>query len=484
MPKFQKYTIFTLNLDAGYCILVKKQRQVKDVDVTVKIPDRAKVLIDILCKNGYKAYAVGGCVRDSILGRTPNDWDICTSATPKQMLKVFSRFRVIETGISHGTVTVLCDAEPYEITTFRIDGSYSDNRRPDFVSFTSELEEDLLRRDFTINAMAYNEKDGLCDPYGGKADIENKVIRCVGQAKKRFEEDALRILRALRFSCQLEFDIEEETARQIHLQKERLKNVSAERICTELCKMLVCPSFFEKLERYRDVFCVFIPQMEKMIGFEHNNPHHIYDVFMHTVYAVKDCPTEELVTKLALLLHDIGKPYVYSEDEKGIGHFYSHAKKSAQICDEVLKNLKFDNVTRKDVTELVLYHDTPVENTKKSVKKWLGKIGQVQLLRLMDVKEGDNRSHAVQFVEERIEYIRQVRLIIDEVLKENECFSLKDLAVKGDDIINAGCKKGKRVGEILAILLDEVICENVSNDKESLIKLAKELIQSNVGDKR
>ena len=445
------------------------------MDTRIIIPKNAKELLDTLHSSGYKAYVVGGCVRDSILGRVPNDWDICTSALPEEVIKIFSHKRVIETGLEHGTVTVLCDKEPFEITTFRVDGNYTDSRRPDSVSFTSSIEQDLLRRDFTVNAMAYNDTDGLVDPYGGEEDLKNKIIRCVGCAKTRFEEDALRILRAIRFGCQLEFDIEEETANQIHLQKDSLKKISAEGLRVELCKMLVCPTFYQKLVQYSDVLGVFIPELCKMVGFEQNNPHHLYDVFMHTVHALKNCPSYETETRLAVLLHDMGKPPCYTVDEKGIGHFYNHAKISHEISKKVLTDLKFDNNTLKNVTELVLYHDAPIEATPKSVKKWLGRLGEQQLRRLIDVKESDNRAQAPQFMEERVRKLSEIRQLIDEIIAENECFSLKDLAVNGNDLIECGFKAGKQIGTILSELLDNVISENVPNEKHSLLTLAKEL---------
>ena len=441
--------------------------------VKIQIPDKAAELVEILHKNGHKAYVVGGCVRDSILGQAPCDWDICTSATPEQMLEVFNHMRVIETGIEHGTLTVIYKEEPFEITTFRIDGSYTDNRRPDSVSFTRDIKEDLRRRDFTINAMAYNSDEGLCDPYNGAFDIERKLIRCVGNPKERFEEDALRILRALRFSCKTEFDIDEQTSFQIHGQSQSLKNISAERIRTELCKMIVCKSFPKKLEEYRDVFSVFIPVICDMDGFCQNNPYHIYDVFMHTVNALWGCISLELETRLALLFHDCGKPFSYSEDEKGVGHFYSHAKKSCEICEKTLKKMKFDNKTIKDVTQLVLYHDAPIENTKKNVKKWLGKLGYEQLNRLIDVKIGDVSALNPLYTKGRTAQLEDIRSLMEQIKKENECFSLKDLAVNGNDLILAGCNKGKAVGDTLEKLLDAVIGEMVNNNKEELLEFAK-----------
>lgn len=442
----------------------------------ISIPHKAKELIEALEKNGFCAYAVGGCVRDSILGRKPNDWDICTSAEPHETLRVFSDRRVIETGLKHGTVTVLCDGEPYEITTFRIDGTYTDSRRPDFVNFTKSLADDLVRRDFTINAMAYNDRDGLVDLYGGKEDLENKIIRCVGDAKRRFEEDALRILRAIRFACQLDFEIEESTSLEIHRGKDSLKNISAERIQTELCKMVCCEIFPDMLVNFRDVFAVFIPNLSAMFDFKQNNPWHVHDVFIHTVTALKSCKSDELCVKLAVLFHDIGKPFCYSEDEKGIGHFYGHAEKSAELCDGILKGLKFDNETRNTVTELVKLHDVPVEADKKIIKRRLSKIGEKQLRRLLIMKEADNLGQNTALTAERIPMLYEIRDMLDEIMSENECFSVKDLAVSGKDLLEIGYKSDKNLGKTLNRLLEEVIAEKVRNDRDELLDFARKML--------
>ncbi len=442
----------------------------------IQIPHSAKELIQMLQDNSYEAYVVGGCVRDSLLQRSANDWDICTSATPEQMLFVFSSKRVIQTGLKHGTATVINGENQYEITTFRIDGSYSDNRRPDSVYFTANIKQDLLRRDFTINAMAYNEKDGLIDPYGGMQDLKNKLIKCVGNPQKRFEEDALRILRAIRFSCQLDFDIDEQTARQIHLQCQSLKNISAERIQSELCKMIVCPSFFKKLDVFKDVFAVFLPDLEKCFDFSQNTPYHIYDIFMHTVHALKHCPSYDLTTRLALLFHDIGKSRVYSEDENNTGHFYGHAKQSRIIADRLMSELKFDNATRNDVVELVGFHDAHIENSKRSVKKWLSRLGEVQLRRLLCIMEADNRAKNPIYITERVERLKEISDLLDVIISENECFSLKDLAVSGKDLLKIGYKQDKKLGETLKLLLDDVISEKLTNTKEELIEQAKRLL--------
>ena len=438
----------------------------------IDIPDGANLLIHTLQDNGHSAYVVGGCVRDSILGREPHDWDICTSATPEQMLEVFKERRVIETGLQHGTITVVVDKIPYEITTYRIDGDYSDNRRPDSVTFTDNLIEDLKRRDFTINAMAYNDTQGLVDPFGGTDDIKYGKIQCVGSAKDRFNEDALRILRAIRFASQLEFSIEPETDWQIHQLYKNLENISVERINSEFCKIASFDNFCVELLLYKDVFSLFIPELKDMIDFPQNNPWHIYDVFNHTVHAVAECESKDLITRLAVFFHDFGKTHSYQDGEDGIRHFKGHAKVSAEMTDNIMKRLRFDNDTRNKVVELVQYHDATFSAGKKYVKKWLNKIGEEQFRRLLKLKEADNKAQNLERSNERIGELYEIESLIDEVLKEQECFSLKDLAVKGKDLINIGYKPGRALGTALRGLLDCVISEEVENNKVELLKLA------------
>ena len=440
----------------------------------IKIPDGANLLIHALQDNGYSAYVVGGCVRDSILGREPHDWDICTSATPEQMLEVFKGRRVIETGLQHGTITVVVNKIPYEITTYRIDGDYSDSRRPDSVTFTDNLIEDLKRRDFTINAMAYNDIQGLVDPFGGIDDIKYEKIQCVGSAKERFGEDALRILRAIRFASQLEFSIEPETDWQIHQLYKNLENISVERINSEFCKIASFDNFCVELLLYKDVFSLFIPELKDMIDFPQNNPWHIYNVFDHTVHAVSECDSKDLVTRLAVFFHDFGKPHSYQDGEDGIRHFKGHAKVSAEMTDLIMKRLRFDNDTRNKVVELIQCHDATIHVGKKYAKKWLNKIGEEQFRRLLKIKEADNKAQNIERSNERIGELREIESLINEVLQEQECFSLKDLVIKGQDLIEIGYKPGRALGAALRGLLDCVIAEEIENNKIELLKLAKE----------
>lgn len=440
----------------------------------INIPDGANLLIHTLQDNGYSAYVVGGCVRDSILGREPHDWDICTSATPEQMIEVFKDKRVIKTGLQHGTITVVVDKIPYEITTYRIDGDYSDSRRPDSVTFTDDLIEDLKRRDFTINAMAYNDIQGLIDPFGGVEDIEYEKIRCVGSAKDRFNEDALRILRAIRFASQLEFIIEPETHWQIHQLYKNLENISVERINSEFCKMVSFNSFCVELILYKDVFSLFIPELKDIVDFPQNNPWHIYNVFVHTVHAIAECDSKDLITKLAVFFHDFGKPHSYQDGGDGVRHFKGHAKVSAIMTDEIMKRLRFDNNTRNKVVELVSYHDSTFQVGKKYVKKWLNKVGEEQFKRLLDLKEADNKAQNLERSKDRINELQEIKALIDKVLQEQECFSLKDLAVNGTDVMETGVKQGKQVGEILNLLLDMVINGEIENKKDKLLNYIKE----------
>ena len=441
----------------------------------INIPADANELIHTLQNNGHSAYIVGGCVRDSILGRTPHDWDICTSATPSEMLEIFKDKKIIETGLQHGTVTVVVNGEPYEITTYRIDGIYSDNRRPDTVTFTDKLVEDLRRRDFTINAMAYNEEEGLIDPFNGMEDIKYKKISCVGRAEDRFGEDALRILRAIRFAAQLEFTIMPGTDWEIHKQYKNLENISIERINSEFCKIASSDDFCVELLLYKDVFSLFIPELKDMFDFSQNNPWHIWDVFGHTIHAVEYCDSDDLVVRLAVFFHDFGKPHSYQDGEDGIRHFKGHGKVSADMTDSIMKRLRFDNETRNNVVELVYYHDVTFEVGKKYVKRWLNKIGEKQFRRLLQVKKADNKAQNLELSADRIEELEEIELLIDEVLQEDECFSLKDLAVNGKDLIGVGYTSGKELGNTLNKLLQLVIDGDCPNEKEKLLQEAESL---------
>lgn len=443
------------------------------MEIKINIPSDANEIIHTLQNHGHSAYVVGGCVRDSIIGRPIHDWDICTSATPNEMLEIFKDRRVIETGLQHGTITVVVNGEPYEVTTYRIDGTYSDNRRPDSVTFTDNLVEDLRRRDFTINAMAYNDTEGLIDPFNGLEDIKWQRIQCVGSAKDRFSEDALRILRAIRFASQLDFTIIPSTDWEIHQQYKNLENISIERINSEFCKIASSDSFCVQLLLYKDVFSLFIPELKDMIDFPQNNPYHDYDVFGHTIHAVEHCESEDLTVRLSVFFHDFGKPHSYQDGEDGIRHFKGHGKVSSEITDNIMKRLRFDNETRNNVVELVYYHDATFEVGKKYVKRWLNKIGEEQFRRLLEVRKADILGQKPDFEQSRIDKVNNIEQILEEVLQEDECFSLKDLAVNGKDLMDIGYKTGRQLGAALQGLLDCVIGEEVNNNKEELLELAK-----------
>lgn len=415
---------------------------------------------------GHAAYAVGGCVRDGVMGLFPADYDVATSATPEETLRVFAGERVIETGAKHGTVTVLSGASGVEVTTFRVDGAYSDARRPDAVTFTPSLQADLARRDFTVNAMAYDEReDHLIDPYGGAADIKERLIRCVGDPDTRFREDALRILRALRFAAVLDFSIAPETAAALRRRAPLLEKISAERINIELCKLLCGGNARAVLLEYVDVLGVPIPEILPMRGFEQHNPYHIYDVWGHTAAAVENAPPT-VVLRLAALLHDIGKPPCFTLDEGG-GHFYGHAKISAEMADTILRRLRFDTATRERVVLLVREH-CGFELTERAVKRALNRLGPEAYFELSALMRADNlaQSPALRC---RQAWIDAMERLGHEILNRAACFSLKDLAVDGRDLIAAGYVPGPELGAALKKLLNAVIDGEAANEKAALL---------------
>lgn len=423
---------------------------------------------------GHDAYVVGGCVRDSLLGKEPKDWDICTSATPDQIKELLSPHKILNTGLQHGTVTVLTEDGNYEVTTFRVDGRYSDGRHPDTVEFVSSLRDDLARRDFTINAMAFNSSVGLVDFFNGQKDLQDQMISCVGNPSDRFQEDALRILRALRFSSVYQFHIADDTAKAIHSHADLLSNVAAERINSELCKLLLGAGAKAVLLEFSDVIARVIPQFAPCIGFNQNNRFHQYTVYEHIVRAVENYSGQDLITKLVLFLHDIGKPHCYTEDEKG-GHFHGHGVISRDIAEQVLDNLRFDNKTKKQVLELVLYHDSVIEPTEKTIKRWLNKIGTEQFDRLLEIRMADIFAHRRETQEERINKTWKIKLLFSKIQAEKQCFNRKNLAINGDDLIAMGVPAGRKIGEILSTLLDDVISGVVENDRESLLAYVNEM---------
>lgn len=433
----------------------------------MKLPNNVKCIIHTLEEAGFEGYAVGGCVRDTLLGKIPDDWDITTNASPLQVKELFKR--TIDTGIQHGTVTVLLDKETYEVTTYRIDGEYEDSRHPKEVTFTSNLTEDLKRRDFTINAMAYNDKSQIVDAFGGMQDLQDKVIRCVGDPRERFSEDALRMMRAVRFSGQLGYSIEEKTGQAVAELAPSLSRISAERICTELIKLMLSPHPDYLRKAYElGMTKVFLPEFDAAMQTKQNNPHHCYSAGEHILHSLTYVREDKLL-RLAMLFHDLGKAVTKTVDENGIDHFYGHVEKSAEIADKRMKSLRFDNDTRQKVVRLVKYHDLKIEPTKKAVRRAIVKVGEDLFERLLEVKHADFLSQSMYKREEKEEGLRQITEIYHQILEEKECICLKDLAVNGSDLIALGMKPGRQIGDTLKQLFDLVLEDPSCNTKEFLL---------------
>ena len=435
-----------------------------------EIPSGAEHILQALTGAGYEAYLVGGCVRDLLRGVAPHDWDICTSARPEETERCFAGQRIIETGLKHGTVTVLEDGEPYEITTYRTEGPYSDSRRPDYVKFVSSLEADLARRDFTMNAIAMGLDGRLHDPFGGAEDIQAGVIRCVGEPAQRFQEDGLRVMRALRFGAVFGYGIEERTAQAIHENRRMLERVAAERIRVELCKLLVGEEAGNILRQYPDVFCQFWPQLEPLVTLEQNNPWHCWGGWEHTIHAVEAAPPD-LMLRLTMLLHDIGKPNCKSTDENGIDHFYGHPAVSAKLADQMLRSLKFDNRTRERVVTLVEHHDVQIPCRDRSIRKWLGRLGPETFFQLLEVKRADGMGQAYELVKDRLAELEEMKTKAEELVAQGQCFTLKDLAINGRDVIAAGVAPGPEVGRVLNGFLQRVLNDEVPNERDVLRNL-------------
>lgn len=436
--------------------------------LNIQLPEKVNTIIKTLQEHGYEAYAVGGCIRDSILGRVPEDWDITTSAMPEETKALFGK--TFDTGIEHGTVTVLLDKEGFEVTTYRIDGEYEDSRHPKEVIFTRSLKEDLLRRDFTINAMAYNDKDGLVDIFGGFEDLKAKIIRCVGEAEARFSEDALRILRGIRFAAQLGFEIEEKTKAGMKNLAPTLKKISAERIQVELVKMLLS----ERPELLREAYELgitkqFLPEFDLLMVTEQETPHHIYNVGEHTLHALKNIRPDKIL-RLTMLFHDMGKPALKTVDSDGVAHFKKHAFESEIITKQVLHRLKFDNDTLHKVSKLVFYHDYRMPATDKNVRRAMNKIGEELFPYYMEVRRADVLAQSMYKREEKIQNLDAIEELYKKITEEGQCVSLKTLAVTGKDLIDAGMKPGKELGKKLDELLELVLEYPELNTKKELLK--------------
>lgn len=436
------------------------------------IPEKAAEIIQILMSNGFEAYVVGGCVRDSFLGRKPGDWDITTSARPEEVKRIFSR--TVDTGIEHGTVMVLMDQETFEVTTYRVDGEYEDHRHPKEVTFTASLEEDLKRRDFTINAMAYNPETGLVDIFDGRGDIERKIVRCVGDPGERFDEDALRILRAIRFSAQLGFSIDEETQKAMTSRAEALRHVSAERIRVELVKLLISnhPDRIKKACRL-GITKVILPEYDAIVGVAQHTPNHIYDVEKHTLIALKNIDPEPIL-RLTMLFHDFGKPAVKKTDS-GRDIFYRHPEVSAQMCREILKRMKFDNYTLERVYRLVKWHGLKYFPNEVSVRRALNRVGKDIFEQFIKVQRADISAKNPAVVEKKQKLLDEKEMVYRQIIERGDCFEVKTLKVNGNDLMSAGIPKGPLVGAVLERLVELVIDEPELNNKDDLLKLADQV---------
>ncbi len=445
--------------------------------MVINIPSQVKTAIEILEKDGHSAYVVGGAVRDAVMDKPAHDWDITTSALPEETIAIFKDFKVIETGLKHGTVTVMVEEMPLEITTYRIEHGYSDNRHPDKVDFTDRVEDDLSRRDFTVNAIAYSPERGFADPFGGTKDIENKLIRCVGEADRRFGEDALRILRALRFSSVLGFEIDSETSDSIRRNYTLLKNISVERIFVELSKLICGQGAGRILREYEDVFFFILPEIKAMKNCTQNHERHIFDVWGHTVKAVESvAPVPEL--RFAMLLHDSGKPQCKTTDENGTDHFYNHAKASREISENIFTRLKTSTAFRTRVCDLVEYHDfLPDGISKKTYRKYIAKLGYDTVKDLFEIRKADISAQNPKFFDEEIRRNEYGLRILGEINSAEKCFKVTDLAIGGREITALGVIPSPKIGRILEQLLDEVMAEEIENTSEALTERALQLIK-------
>lgn len=442
--------------------------------MNIVLPKNVKLIIDILNKNGFEAFVVGGCVRDSIIGLTPHDWDICTNAKPEEIKNCFSNFNTFDSGLKHGTISIVIDGEVYEVTTYRIDGAYSDNRRPDSVSFTSDIAKDLARRDFTINAMAYNEQCGLIDPYSGRNDLLDKIIRCVGNPDFRFNEDALRIIRALRFASVYDFVIENETSESISKNADLLKNIAVERISVEFNKLLCGNGAEEILNNYRDVIAVFIPEIKPMFDYSQHTKHHNRDLWRHTTYSVKSIDKMPLL-RMSMLLHDIGKPKACKRDEDGTCHFKGHPKYSAEIAETILRRLKYPTDFIETCITLIKYHDVRFNGSKRQLRHVMNAIGDKNVELLLKIQRADIMAQSDYKHKEKLEKLNLACRVYEEILADKDCFTLKQLEINGNDIKKLGVTEGVKIGKILKMLLSLVIEDKLENEKSALLNKAEEI---------
>ncbi len=444
-------------------------QKAKSPEGTMPLPKAVRYVIRALEIAGFEAYAVGGCVRDHLLGLTPHDYDLCTSATPDKIAEVFATHALVRNGEKHGTIGVVIDHQVYEVTTFRTEDTYSDSRHPDKVDFVTSVEEDLRRRDFTVNAMAYSPKKGFIDPWGGKKDLEDRVLRAVGDPETRFTEDALRILRGVRFAVRFQLMVEERTALAMQKLAPRMEHLAKERVFDELCKLLPLVKAVD-LIRFKDILLQIIPELAATVDFDQHSPHHAYDVFTHTAHVVEAAPNV-LSLRWAALLHDVEKPGVFTQDENGRGHFYGHAEASAKTADAVLRRLKAPNSLREQAVWLIEHHMLPLEPDKKQLRRRLGKYGRDDLFALLALQRADFSSKGIGTAQED-PCFDQVDAMLEELLEENACLTVSDLAITGRDILALGYEPGPQIGRCMTFLLDKVHDEVLPNDKKELLAAA------------
>ena len=443
---------------------------------SIPLPQAVADALSALENAGYEAFIVGGCVRDALLGREPKDYDITTSALPEEVERVFCQNRVIETGLRHGTVTVLSRGEPLEITTYRTDGDYSDHRHPDGVTFTRTLTEDLARRDFTVNAMAYSPDVGLINPFGGLNDLHEKRLRCVGDPDHRFQEDALRILRLLRFASVLGFSVEENTARAARERRDGLRAIAHERVYAELNKLLCGENVTAVLLEYPDILGVVLPEILPCAGFDQRNPHHCYDVWGHTARAVGAAPPTR-VLRWTMLLHDLGKPKCFTQDANGIGHFYGHTAISAEMAEEIMARLRFEHALAQGVRAQLACFDEMFPPERAAVHRMMARYGRETMWNLLQTKLADNAAKAPDGLEQAQKPWREALLLYNELLAENACCSLAELHIGGGELLAIGFS-GRAVGRAKQRLLDEVASEKLANEHGALVRRAERLYRS------
>ena len=439
------------------------------------LPEKVQFCMHKLRQAGFESYAVGGCVRDSLLGLTPHDYDMCTNALPTQTAELFADHTLVRSGEKHGTIGVVVDGEVLEITTFRTEGGYQDSRHPDWVKFVSHIEEDLSRRDFTVNAMAYCPEKGYIDPFGGQEDLQNKILRAVGDPETRFTEDALRILRGVRFGVRFGLIPEQDTLAAMKKLAPLMDKLARERVFDELCKLLPLMKA-EDFETYQAILVQAVPALASCVGFAQHNPHHKYDVYTHTAQVVEAVPGD-LALRWAALLHDCGKPDTFSLDEKGIGHFHGHAAVSAAKADALLLSLKAPTALRERVVFLIAHHMTQLVPDKKLLRKWLGKFGAQAVFDWLALQKADFGGKGT---DEESEDFAEIHRLLEEILDEESCLTLRDLQADGRDLMDIGFPPGKLLGNCLAYLLEQVQEEVLPNEKQALLTAAKDFLKHNL----